>query len=195
MLANGSNTVTTLASFSGTNGYNPVAGVTIDAQGNMYGTTVAGGAGGAGGLGTGWELAKGSNTITSLATFTGPNGEQPTGGVVLDAQGNLYGTAGNTLWEIVSGTNTLVSLASFAGFNGGSSYAGLTLGANGELYGATLAGGDNGDGTVFVYSTPEPSSLVVCVVSMGLIGGVVALKRGRSALPRGKQLMSVRSAN
>ena len=88
-IAKGSNTITTLASFNGTNGQHPFGGLALDSQGNLYGTTESGGAANDGTL---FEIAKGSNTITTLASFNGTNGSEPIGGVVLDGQGNLYGT-------------------------------------------------------------------------------------------------------
>ena len=42
--------------------------------------------------GTVFEVAKGSNAITTLASFNGTNGYDPQAGLVLDSQGNLYGT-------------------------------------------------------------------------------------------------------
>ena len=65
----GTGTITTLATFNFfSQGNSSKAPVTLDAQGNLYGTTYAGGGAN---LGTVWELAKGSNTITPLALFTG----------------------------------------------------------------------------------------------------------------------------
>ena len=76
-IAKGSNTITTLASFNGTNGLYPT-GVVLDSQGNLYGATVVGGAFDSG---TVFEIAKGSNTITTLASFNNINGDEPMGGV------------------------------------------------------------------------------------------------------------------
>jgi uncharacterized repeat protein (TIGR03803 family) len=97
--------LTALASFNRTNGANPYADVTLDANGNLYGTAAFGGAG-PGGSGTVWELAKGSGTITALASFNGTNGSEPFAGVTFDANVNLYGTANGggasglgTVWE------------------------------------------------------------------------------------------------
>jgi uncharacterized repeat protein (TIGR03803 family) len=48
--------------------------VTLDAQGNLYGTAQKAGANG---YGTVWELAKGSNTLLTLADFTSTDGANP----------------------------------------------------------------------------------------------------------------------
>ncbi len=138
-IAKGSSSPTTVASFDGTNGANPVAAVTLDAHGNLYGTTVYGGTGQ---VGTVWEIVKGSDTITTLGTFDGANGSRPRGGVVVDAQGNLYGTTSaggsansGTVWEIVGGSNTITTLASLSGTNG-SPVGGVAMDAQGNLYGS-----------------------------------------------------------
>jgi uncharacterized repeat protein (TIGR03803 family) len=136
-------TLVTLASFdgasSGTNGGYPNAGVTLDSQGNLYGTTVNGGATGDG---TVFEIKKGSDTITTLGSFNGTNGIEPLGGVALGAQGNLYGTtekggsdSSGTVWEIVNGSNTITTLASLSGTNGDPT-GGVSLDAQGNLYGS-----------------------------------------------------------
>src|SRR2546421_12145443 len=65
----------------------------IDSAGNLYGSSVRGGAFGGG---TVFQLAPSSNgwIHTVLYSFTGgADGGEPYKGVTLDAQGNLYGTA------------------------------------------------------------------------------------------------------
>ena len=89
-LAQGSGTITTLASFGGSNGANPFAGLIMDSSGNLYGTTESGGP--PSGYGTVFKLAKGSKTITDLASFNGSNGACPEAGLIMDSSGNLYGT-------------------------------------------------------------------------------------------------------
>lgn len=81
----------------GTNGASdsalPGGGLTMDATGNLYGTTVGGGTYGGG---TVFELSPSANgdwTEKVLYSFTGiADGGAPLGGVILDAEGNLYGT-------------------------------------------------------------------------------------------------------
>jgi len=75
-------------------GSEPVAGLVFDAAGNLYGTTEFGGASN---LGTVFELMpNGDGTWMEkvLHSFSGPDGLGPLAGLIFDAAGNLYGTAG-----------------------------------------------------------------------------------------------------
>jgi uncharacterized repeat protein (TIGR03803 family) len=158
-VAAGTNVLTTLAEFNGTNGYAPYAGLIADASGNLYSTTSGGGASG---LGTIFEVAAATHALTTLATFNGTNGAKPFGQLFADASGNLYGTTSaggsnglGTVFELTAGSHTLRTLASFDGTNGSDPAAGLLADASGNLYGTTRFGGDltldsgNGAGTVF----------------------------------------------
>ncbi len=160
--ANGfSSTPTTLLSFNGTNGATPSADLIIDASGNLFGTTSAGGANN---QGTVFEIAKTTNgfasTPTTLASFNGTNGANPSAGLVADAAGDLFGTTSGggangvgSVFEIAKTTNgfasTPITLASFNGTNGANPSAGLVVDAAGDLFGTTHDGGANNLGTVF----------------------------------------------
>lgn len=78
-----------------TDGADPSAGVTFDAEGNLYGTTSMGGDLGCwsgSGCGVVFKLSK-SGKETVLHTFTGgADGWAPYAGLIFDAKGNLYGT-------------------------------------------------------------------------------------------------------
>src|SRR5262249_17563178 len=92
---NGSWTETILHLFNqdGVDGTFPYAGLTMDASGNLYGTTTTGGANG---YGVVYELSPGSGgswTEKILYAFDATHGANPFGGVVFDKAGNLYGTA------------------------------------------------------------------------------------------------------
>jgi uncharacterized repeat protein (TIGR03803 family) len=156
-------TESTLYSFTGGNdGTNPPAAPTLDANGNIYGTTSLGGANGDGVVyklshsASGWQQ-------TVLYTFQGlSDGQNPVGGVVLDGDGNVYGTTfdggdngGGTVYQLSpSGAGwTFTVLYSFTGIYGGP-YNKLTL-ANGSIYGFTEAGGANGFGSVFKLTPGE----------------------------------------
>jgi uncharacterized repeat protein (TIGR03803 family) len=79
----------------GTDGSNPDARLARDREGNLYGTTNAGGIGPCEsnyGCGVVFKLAP-NGTEATLYSFTGgKDGGSPVGGVTLDSQGNLYGT-------------------------------------------------------------------------------------------------------
>jgi RHS repeat-associated protein len=152
-IVSGSGTLTTLASFNGSNGAYSYAGLVVDGSGNLYGTTSSGGAYG---YGTVFEVVNGSGTITTLASFNGNNGAYSYAGLVVDGSGNLYGTTSSggldgygTVFEVANGSNTITALASFTGSNGGYSYGGLVMDGSNNLYGTTSFGGANGYGTVF----------------------------------------------
>jgi len=69
-------------------GAEPIAGLVMDAKGNLYGDTYQGGSAN---LGTVYELDK-KGTLTLLHTFTGSDGDYPYSNVLRDAAGTLYGT-------------------------------------------------------------------------------------------------------
>src|SRR5215471_6391470 len=96
-----SQTLTVLYSFAGypTDGAAPIAGLLMDAFGNMYGTTRFGGnvnldyCGGSGYLGCGTVFVLDRNGAeTVLHNFDGPGGANPRASLISDAKGNLYGT-------------------------------------------------------------------------------------------------------
>jgi len=78
----------------GAAGFEPGAGVVMDHAGNLYGTTIAGGSTQCS-CGVVYKLApraKGKWNYTVLHVFTGYDGAQPDANLILDSQGNLYGT-------------------------------------------------------------------------------------------------------
>jgi uncharacterized repeat protein (TIGR03803 family) len=153
-------TMETLVSFdpnSTVNGNTPFAGLTMDASGNLYGVTSAGGAGG---QGTVFELV---NTGTgysqqTLASFSGPNGASPTGTLLADANGDLFGTTQSggasgqgTVFEMVHSASgySLQTLFQFNYTDGSQPTGPLIADASGDLFGTTQSGGAGGSGTVF----------------------------------------------
>ena len=83
-------TFTVIHDFSGGDGYGPYAGVTLDAAGNLFGTTSESFTGD----GTAFELKRthGNWILNTLFRFNGNNGAYPFGGVVFGPNGTLYGT-------------------------------------------------------------------------------------------------------
>jgi uncharacterized repeat protein (TIGR03803 family) len=101
-------TFTVLHTFTGCANCGPYGGVTMDAAGNLYGTTNADGAFGKGNV---FKLSPSSGgwIYTDLHDFTGGNdGGAPQGNVTVDANGSLYGTTthggqdgvNGVVWEI-----------------------------------------------------------------------------------------------
>jgi uncharacterized repeat protein (TIGR03803 family) len=150
---NGTETVLHNFPADSTDGAVPEAGLVMDANGNLYGTTCTDGAHG---IGTVFKISA-TGDFTTLYSFAGkPDGGIPYGALVLDSSGNMYGTtrsggaySGGTVFELTpSGTETV--LHSFGhGTDGKFPYAGLVRDSNGNLYGTTLNGGTAGLGTVF----------------------------------------------
>ena len=164
-------TETVLYSFGGQYGdaaYPLYAGLALDKQGDLYGTTPNFGANNGG---TVFKLTP-TGTETVLHSFgrayVGPDGSQPYGGVVLDKKGNLYGTTGlggannsGTVFEMTpDGAETV--LYSFGNQPGDGAFplAGLVLDKQGNLYGTTVYGGAHGGGTVFQL-TPDGAETVL----------------------------------
>jgi uncharacterized repeat protein (TIGR03803 family) len=153
-------TFRTLHSFDYTDGRGPDAGLVQATDGNLYGTTGAGGAGWLGGEGTVFKITP-SGTLTTLYSFCMqigcPDGEAPVAGLVQATDGNFYGTAScaggialcdGTVFKITP-AGTLTTLHSFGGTDGTSPFGGLVQATDGNLYGTTWVGGTYGVGTVF----------------------------------------------
>jgi uncharacterized repeat protein (TIGR03803 family) len=165
--ANGSWTEKVLHSFNhnGSDGYQPFAGLILDAAGSLYGTTEGGGAHDGGTVFKLTQRTDGTWKETVLHSFqnNGSDGYRLFSGLTLDAAGNVYGTTslggssnGGTVFELkpqASGAWTEVLLHNFNdnGKDGSSPYPGgpLIFDRAGNLYGTTVAGGTDGAGTVF----------------------------------------------
>jgi uncharacterized repeat protein (TIGR03803 family) len=164
-------TETVLHSFlGGDDGGFPLSAVTLDAVGNLYGTTEEGG-GLCGNIGCGTvfevspELGAWTESVIHRFSSSSNDGRGPEGSLTLDSRGNLYGT---TFQGGVAGVGTVFHLKHTSSgswredgsysFTGGSDGcnppAGVILDAGGNLYGTTRYGGDefgaNGFGVVFV---------------------------------------------
>ncbi len=160
-------TLTTLHAFSGGAGYNPWAGVTLDAAGNLYGTTIHGGSPDCGGgCGSVFKLThrSGGWFLTTIYEFKGgSDGGQPRSGLTIGPDGSLYGTTHwgyGTVFNLrppahicaaVSCPWTMTVLYSFAGGSDGGppGYGNLVFDQQGNLYGTTGTGGRYDAGTVF----------------------------------------------
>lgn len=161
----GSWTMNVLHNFTGRrDGAYPQAGLILDEGGNLYGTTSAAGSAG---FGIVFKLTKSGSTWkeTVLHTFKGGDGSQPNGNLVLDTQGNLYGSTlqggdnscdssglgCGAVFKLVPTPNgwTASILHRFEGSDGQYAVGGVILDPVGNLYGTTFAGGSSYSGVVF----------------------------------------------
>jgi uncharacterized repeat protein (TIGR03803 family) len=153
---------------------NAPSSLIFDTQGNLYGEVANGNS-----FGEVYELSPpptqgGAWTFTVLHSFTYTDGSYPTGGLVMDARGKLYGTAfegGTGRGPGCPGGSNCGSVFALSKQNGNwitrvlyefpgtlgapaSPFGGVTL-HGGSLYGTSSYGGnDIGDGTVYELSPP-----------------------------------------
>jgi uncharacterized repeat protein (TIGR03803 family) len=133
-------------------GWAPMAGLTLDLAGNLYGTTSSGGAGDAGTVFQLTHNKDGSWTESLLHSFNGNDGFDPFASLIFDQAGNLYGTTESNVFKLTpngDGSWTESVLHSFNGKDGLQSFACLIFDPAGNLYGTTASGGAYGNGTVF----------------------------------------------
>jgi uncharacterized repeat protein (TIGR03803 family) len=153
--------LTTLVSFNGPNGARPLASLIMDANGNLFGTTASGGAANDG---TVFEIVRTptgyANSPLTLVSFHGADGNDPEGSLIVDANGDLFGTTrtggqynAGTVFEVVrtaTGYDPVpITLVSFDGADGAHPLGDLFADADGNLLGTTYDGGTNSLGTVF----------------------------------------------
>lgn len=144
-----------LHAFAGkTDGAFPNGGFVRIVSGEVYGTTLKGGANG---FGTIFKIDS-SGTKTILYSFKGTDGAYPNGALVRDSAGNFYGTTTyggtskvGTIFQFDS-ANNLTVLHNFTGGEDGAYPLGTLLLSGSTLYGTTLAGGPSNMGTVFELS-------------------------------------------
>jgi hypothetical protein len=163
-------TLNTIFNFEhGKTGYHPIGSLSIDANGNLYGTTQRGGVPD---LGVAYELVPpaspgGAWTELVLHSFTGIKGDgSPSAGLVIGPTGSLCGVtngpsnagsvfrltppaAANAHWR-----ETVLHTFTDSNGDGATPTAAPTLGPHGVRYGATSAGGTTSSGIVYALSPP-----------------------------------------
>ena len=178
----------TLYRFGGGSDGSQPAGVILDNQGNLYGVAGEGGdASCFGGLGCGtvFEFTP-DGKKTTLYTFHEVDGSQPTGRLMRDFAGNLYGTTqrgGSYDKGVVfrlSPRGRLTVLHDFTGGNDGGLPTSVRLISDelGDLYGSTQSGGDlhcfqpYGCGVVFDFLRKAPKRYCTRFMREGMAGGL-----------------------
>jgi uncharacterized repeat protein (TIGR03803 family) len=170
--ASAADTYTVIHEFRRNTGTWPSGPLIADAAGNLYGVTAEGGSKNCkhGRCGVVYRLATDGTYKVLYAFQGGSDGRGPSGNLLLDASGNLYGTTGGggkfkwgTAYKLApDGSKT--TLHSFAAnpTDGAIPHAGLIADMAGNLYGTTAGGGVNGfqGGTVFKI-TPDGTETVL----------------------------------
>lgn len=159
-------TETVLYSFKGnSDGEDAYGGLTLDGNGNIYGTTYSGGGANSG---TAFELVRsgpGTWTKKTLYEFKGGNdGVNPSAPLVFDRAGNLYGTTtlggkagcgtAFKLTRAAGGAWTESVIYTFLGVTADDpeNPNGLVFDSHGNLFGSSVGGGIDNPGTIFELS-------------------------------------------
>lgn len=158
-------TFNTLVNFDGVDGGGSFGGLVQGLDGNLYGTSIGGGAHGYGAI---FKVTP-AGTLTTLYNFCSlrgcPDGVTPYSALALGIDGNFYGTTAGggtnnngTIFKITP-AGMLTTLHSFSGADGAYPHATLLQSTDGSFYGTTAFGGDlncyvapsgySGCGTVF----------------------------------------------
>ncbi|HLW87195.1 MAG TPA: choice-of-anchor tandem repeat GloVer-containing protein [Terriglobales bacterium] len=171
---------TTVSSFYGENGTEPVVGVTEGSDGNLYGTATRGG-----NYSRGVLFAVTRQGFTVLHDFGDPNypndGAYPYAGLVQASDGNLYGVASNggtmnqgVMFQITP-TGSYAIVYDFQSAGGGSPCTTPVQHTNGKIYGMACAGGSSNDGVVYSFDLGLPTfiRLVFAAGRIGQTGGIL----------------------
>jgi uncharacterized repeat protein (TIGR03803 family) len=158
----------TLFHFDGSNGAHPNGGLVKDGSNNLFGTTLRGGLLNDGTVFKLSPIPGPSETwsMSSLASFKLNDGAYPSGNLVLDQNGNVFGTTSQggshnlgTVFRLSasSGVWGLKSLVEFNNSNGSFPGCCLAFDPSGKLYGTTIGGGLNNEGTIFKMTPTSPT--------------------------------------
>jgi uncharacterized repeat protein (TIGR03803 family) len=162
---------------SSQDGAQPSGELAIDASGNLYGTTVTGGANGSG---TVFEISQSAETILHNFGGTSSDGLYPAGGLTMDAAGNLYGTSpyggkgyGSGTVFTVSAQGTYSVLYAFLGSPDAlRPVAPVFVDQAGNLYGTTAYGGTYGEGAVYKVSPQGKETVLHSFSAIAIENGV-----------------------
>ncbi len=166
--------VSTLHKFAGSGSLSltDMPGLTIDAQGNLYSTVVAGNE-----FESQYSIYKTTSTgrTTLLYSFLDTTNGIRVGALTVDAKGNIFGMAPENIPSSqgiifsLTPAGKLTTLFRFNGTNGSlidseGAPGALVLDSAGNLWGATPTGGSHGQGTVFKLS---PAGVLTTLYNFG----------------------------
>ncbi|MEQ1748099.1 MAG: choice-of-anchor tandem repeat GloVer-containing protein [Prosthecobacter sp.] len=186
----------TLGEFTGVAGVRPGANsagtLLMHSDGALYGTTEYGGTNDFGAL---FKITTAATPVyTVLRHFADPTGSQPSGRLILGADGLIYGTTAyggtsgwGTAYKIATTTGTHTLLTSFTGeagvVPGASPRGGFAVGVDGLFYSVTSAGAAGNYGAAFkVASSGAFTSLAAISLPMGWMPSGAPVVSGSSFL-------------
>jgi uncharacterized repeat protein (TIGR03803 family) len=138
----GARRITTIHSFTGSDGASPRAGLVQGRDGQFYGATFEGGAFH---VGTIFKMTA-AGTLTTIRHLSGPDGSFPAAALIQARDGNLYGvTAGGGAFESgtafkIDAAGTLTTIHDFQGADGSGPWGRLFEARDGTFYGTTAGG-------------------------------------------------------
>ncbi len=142
--------------YDGLDGSNPLGGVVLGSDGNLYGTTAYGGSQNDGTL---FRLGSHGTYLVLHEFQGGTDGMVPTAAPIQGSDGNFYGTTfgllggvNSTVYKYTSSGN-LTTIYQFDQNHGQFVEAPLIQGSDGNLYGTAAGGGANNCGTIFKLTT------------------------------------------
>jgi len=154
--------------------YAPNSPLIMDADGNLYGTTTMGGVAD---NGTVYKVTPTGQETVLLSFMGGSEGFFPAGGLIMDASGNLYGTAQlggangvGAVFKLTPGGQETILYSFDYGNYGQQPAGGVIMDDSGNLYGTTLGGGEFDQGIVFKV-TPEGQETILYAFDGGTGGG------------------------
>jgi uncharacterized repeat protein (TIGR03803 family) len=148
---------TVIHNFDGAHGSNPIGGLVQGQDGNLYGTTTAGGTSNAGVI---YRITV-AGIYTVLFNFDSGaplNGYQAYAGLIAGADGNLYGTTtlggkfGHGVIFAITTSGDYSALYSFDAPRGDGAYATPLQHTNGRIYGTTTRGGTGSKGVIYSFN-------------------------------------------
>ncbi len=155
-----------------TDGQNPFGGLIMDSAGNLYGTTLYGGANvQATGVsdGTVFKISGSGMELVLYSFGANPSdGLSPMTGLIMDSTGNLYGTTygggangEGTVFKIsASGVESVLYSFGASATDGRLPFGSLIMDSAENLYGTTYSGGTIGNGTVFKISASGTETIL-----------------------------------
>lgn len=178
---------TVLHAFTGgTDGSVPESGVISDSSGNLYGTTYSGGTSNAGVV---FKIGAGGHESVLYSFTAGPDGGNPSSGVIRDSAGNLYGVTSiggvpnancsqgcGVIYKVDATGHETVLYTFTGGASGGFPGGTLAVDATGNLYGTagTPAGGTAGTVSVVYKLDTSGHETVLYTFTGGADGGISA---------------------